>query len=337
MQPLLYLATLKSENEYKMRIFTIFLMSVLIFPSTLFSQEVSVKEAQNIAKNFFYKNAKFNKSKNYKSLKLSLSHVEAEEQNFFYVFEVQNQKGFVITSAQGFTKPILGYSDQNNVDFTNLSPELRFMLDYYKKQIQYGIDNNIRASSKVSQMWQELRFASQNRTSVTEPVGPLLLTEWNQSPYYNDMCPANSSGELTVAGCVAVAMAQIMKFYDYPEQGTESHYHYDSHGSVFHSSNINFANQTYRWENMPISLDKANEDVAKLMYHCGQSVNMDWEVDGSGTYTQNVEFALKDFFKYSSSVQFVEKDYYYSDSQWEQLIRDEMNAKRPIIWVSIRW
>ncbi len=317
-----------------MKILTIFLLSVLVFPSTLFSQEVSVKEAQKVAKNFFYKNAKFNKSKEYKTLELKLSHVEAEEQNLFYVFEIANQDGFVITSAQSFAKPILGYSDQHNVDFTNLSPELGFMLDYYKKQIQYGIKNKIKANSKVAVMWKNLKTASQNRTSVTESVGPLLLTTWNQAPYYNDMCPTNSSGEHAVSGCVAVAMSQIMKFYDYPKQGSGNHSHGDYSGTVFHSSNINYANQTYEWGNMPTALDEPNEEVAKLMYHCGQTVNMDWEVEGSGAMSANIEWALKDYFKYSSSTQLVSKDD-YSNEAWEQLIRNEMDAKRPVVFAGV--
>ncbi len=322
-----------------MRIFTI-LLGLLILPFSLFSKEVSVKEAQNVAKNFFYYSAQKNLSKHYQSLNLTLNHIESDGDNLFYVFNIENQKGFVITSAQDCVQPILGYSDDNDIDFSNLSPELNYMLQGYKKQIKYGLKNHIKAPSRVAEMWQSLRIFSENKTSVTEPVGPLLLTEWNQSPYYNDMCPTNSEGEHAVSGCVAVAMAQVMKYYDYPKQGEGSHYHADYNGDVMESSTINYAEQTYEWSNMPAHLSAPNTELAKLMYHCGQSVDMDWGVEGSGAYTNDVEYALKNYFKYAASVDVLSKDTYYgtqnyTDEEWGNIIRGELDAHRPLIYAGV--
>ncbi len=314
-----------------MRLFNILLVSILIFPGILFSKEVDVKKAQNAAKTFFYNNSETGKTRSYNSVNLVLNHTEVDEQKMFYVFNIEGQNGFVITSAQDFTRPILGYSDKNNIDFDNLSPELAFMLEYYKKQIKAGLKENAKPSAKVQNMWKHLKTPSTNRTSVTDKAGPLLLTEWNQMPYYNDMCPTDANGEHAVVGCVAVAMAQIMKYYDYPKKGEGFKYYADNEGSLQHSAQINYGEEEYKWGNMPATLDHPNEDVAKLMYHCGHTTRMDWEVDGSGTQTGNVKEALENYFGYASTSTLVNRKS-YDDAQWGAIIRSDINSGRPIIY-----
>lgn len=48
---------------------------------------------------------------------------------------------------------------------------------------------------------------------VTSTIGPLLSTQWSQTNTFNALCD-NPPGE--DAGCVPVAIAQIMKYYAYP-------------------------------------------------------------------------------------------------------------------------
>lgn len=333
---MLYLANSKNI-KINMRFFTLLIIGILLIPIVSFSKEVSLEDAMRVAKNFYYNNSKTTKNLDYENLNLSLNYIKSEESTFYYVFNIDGFDGFVITSAQDFTRPILGFSDQNNIDFSNLSPELQFMLDGYIHQIQYGIDNNARANQKNSSAWQNLQMPNMNRTSVVSSLGPLILTTWNQSPYYNDMCPTNSAGEHAVVGCVAVAMAQVMKYYNFPAQGSGSRTYTDNSGSVQDAAFINYAQQTYAWNNMPVSLSGANDDVAKLMYHCGHTVSMDWEVEGSGTQSSYIITALKNYFGYADgAVEYSRQNwngtYNYTDAVWEQMIRDELDALRPIVY-----
>lgn len=48
-----------------------------------------------------------------------------------------------------------------------------------------------------------------------ETVGPLLTTAWHQNPPYNYYCPTED-GELCAAGCVPIAISQIMAYHKYP-------------------------------------------------------------------------------------------------------------------------
>ncbi|MBN2669627.1 MAG: C10 family peptidase [Bacteroidales bacterium] len=318
-----------------MRIFTLLLLFGLGFNS-LFASNISVDDAKNVAKNYFFKHAKNAKNLDYSKTEFKLQYTEENEDVYFYVFNIDGQDGFVITSAQDFTRPVLAYSDEFNVDFNNLSPELRFVLDGYNLQIQYGIDHFARPTEKITSSWQNLRLNLSNKSSVVDEVGPLLITTWNQSPYYNDLCPADGTGEHAVVGCVAVAMAQVMKYYNYPSQGEGSKSYYDNSG-LTHYANINYANETYEWNNMPKYLAGANEDLAKLMYHCGHTTEMDWEVDGSGTQSSYVVTALENYFKYSTSANEYTRQnwngsYNYTDAQWELMIRNELDLLRPIVY-----
>jgi hypothetical protein len=309
----------------------------MLLPSKVFSKEVPVEEAKTIAKNFFYKKANQSENLEYKNLNLSTCHIESSIENCFYVFKIEDRDGFVITSAQDFTKPILAYSLNNSINFSNLSPELRFILDGYTNQIDFGIENNAIATEEISRKWQDLRIPTSNRTSVTDAVGPLILTKWNQEGVYNDLCPSNSTGQAAV-GCVAVAMAQVMKYYNYPEQGYGTKSFYDNSPPLTHYANINYTTQTYDWNSMPLEGTEPNEELAKLMYHCGHTVEMDWGTDGSGTQSGLITTALINYFRYDdgayehSKYNYWTGNYNYTDAQWELMIRNELDALRPIVY-----
>lgn len=56
-----------------------------------------------------------------------------------------------------------------------------------------------------------------------EKIGPLVRVKWNQNTPYNNMCNDNlenftykDNGKYP-AGCVAIAMAQILAYHHYPE------------------------------------------------------------------------------------------------------------------------
>ncbi len=320
-----------------MRIITLLLIGLLSLPMFSEAKEVSVIDAKRVAKNFYFQNAQNCSSKSYNEINLTVDYIESGVSNIFYVFGIENSKGFIVTSAQDFVKPILGFSNMNNINFSDLSPELKYMLDGYAEQIKFGIENNARATKEVATKWQSLQIQSSNRTSVVETEGPLILSNWNQSPHYEDLCPTDANGDHAVVGCVAVAMAQVMKYYDYPSQGEGTNYYNDNDGNVHDASNINYGNETYAWANMPISISGENLDVAKLMYHCGQTVQMDWEVASSGTQSAYIVGALADHFRYSSGAHEYSRDDYwgnpnYTDAEWEQMIRDEIDLLRPMIY-----
>ena len=207
----------------------------------------------------------------------------AAPQAYVYVFE-NTTGGFVIVSADDVAYPILGYSNNTEWDGTNLPDNVQAWINTYSSQIKWAVDNNIQPDPNVTNAWKKISSAKK----ATEVVSPLLLTSWNQSPYYNDYCPMDTEkNERTVVGCVATAMAQVLKYWEAPISGYGSYsYTHPTYGNI----SADFENTTYDWANMPFVLTSASspaqvDAVAKLMYHCGVSVQMNYGVESSGAYT----------------------------------------------------
>lgn len=255
----------------------------------------------------------------------------------FYVLNSTQEGGFVIVSADDRVQPILGYSEEHTFDASNMPPNLREWLMGYEQQIHYAIDENIEPAEEIVAEWGTLLEGGAIAPKSTTAVNPLLTTQWDQSPYYNQLCPSYFFGlGHTQTGCVATAMAQVMKYWNYPAHGRGYHsYNCNYYGT----QSANFANTTYDWSHMPNQLTSSSSAtqinaIATLMYHCGVSVDMDYGWQGSGIDDISlVVQALKNYFRYDASTHLVEKSNYSSDAAWMNLLKNELNNGRPIFYV----
>ena len=161
-------------------------------------------------------------------------------------------------------------------------------------------------------------------------VGPLLTTQWYQMSPYNLYCPGN-----TMTGCVATAMAQVLKYWNYPAFGKGSHSYTDDSG--YGTQSADFGDTRYDWSNMPNKLtysSSATEKaaVATLMYHCGVSVNMHYSTTYSGTAMNKCEVALPTYFRFNNhDIRYRGKGQ-MSNSTWTDTLIAELNDYRPIIY-----
>lgn len=272
-----------------------------------------------------------------------------------YIIEKTSGNGFVVVSADDCVQPVLAYSTTSGASMEIPVNALDWFRGY-NGEIAYCVANNLQPTEEVREAWQSLvsqTDVSRRGNAFEEPlqtmsstavVGPLVTTTWDQAPLYNNLCPYNNTyGERTVVGCVATAMAQIMKYWNYPLRGTGSKSYQPNTNYNYGTLSANFANTTYDWANMPTELT-ANSTaaeinaVATLSYHCGVAVEMMYNVSsqgGSGAYTlgnysPTAEWALKTYFGYKSTIA---SDYrtYYTDAQWEQLLKNEIDARRPLL------
>jgi hypothetical protein len=248
----------------------------------------------------------------------------------FFIFNNESGKGFVIIAADDCVTPILGYSYDNNFAAENLPPNLIDWLDGYAEQIRMAVEMKAIATDEIRADWECLRRGKNLPIRSETQVYPLIATTWNQDYPYNELCPTDygGPGNHAYAGCVATAMAQIMKYWAYPAQGFGFHqYYHPSYGQL----SANFGETTYNWSSMPNN--SSNNAVAKLLYHCGVSVEMDYGPSGSGASTigsfPSAEQAYKTFFDYKSTLHSISKSN-YSDSEWINILKAELNAARPI-------
>ena len=263
------------------------------------------------------------------------------ERNYFYVVNL-GQDGFVIIAADNRVSPILAYSTTSSFDNQQLPPNVAFMLDEYKLQMDEIDRQQIEATASVTAEWEALRHQNNTFTRNVE-VGPLLTSKWAQSPYYNAMCPTEphvTSGH-ALAGCTAVAMGQIMRYWRHPEHGVGSHSYVANNANMgggygnYGTLSADFANTYYDYDNMPDSLtaNSTAEEVnavATLLYHCGVSLDMAYGVRNSAAIYSIVDDALMTYFDYAEPLHVYRS--VYSQSSWLNMMQNELDHLRPIFY-----
>ena len=250
-----------------------------------------------------------------------------------YIFNAN--PGFVVMAADDCVQPILGYSFENPFVAEGIPENVRGWLLGYSEEIQYAIDNQMRASSETVRLWKDLTEGNDKVGRATTVVTPLIQTNWDQTAYYNLYCPAVSDGPSGRAytGCVATAMAQVMKYWNYPSTGIGSH-SYTWNGQTL---SADFGNTTYQWNNMTNTYNSSSTTTAKqavstLMYHCGVALDMSYggySTGGSSASTAHVVYALNNYFNYSSNMEYKTKSD-YNNTTWESMVKAELDAGRPL-------
>ena len=300
-------------------LFSLILLAML--PAVAMAEHVESARAQQAAKTFFNNNG-------VSANKLTDLSAEAGFTNL-YIYNAD--KGFVVMAADDRVQPVLVYSLTGHLRTENMPTNVRGWLQGYDEEIQFAIDSELKATDETSQLWNDLVGGNPKAAKATVVVDALIQTTWDQDPGYNMYCPYDSNaGELTVTGCVATAMAQIMRFWEYPSHGQNEHSYTPSNRPEFGTQSVNYAQATYDWSDMP--LHAPNAEIAMLMYHCGVSVDMMYDIGsngGSGAYSSDIPNALTSYFRYKSGASFKNKSSYSSNS-WLNLIKTELDAGRPV-------
>lgn len=300
----------------------------LILCFSMFGKPVNENRAKIVGLNFLQNKTNSNILKSATELQLTYK-VNGTFENIsevrvlFYVFNV-NSVGYVIVSGDDTVLPILGYSDQGNFVSTEMPSNIKKWLENYKKEITFVIENNIEANEEINNAWKtDLKSKSNNSNFTTTSVTPLIQTQWNQAPYYNALCPSSS-----VTGCVATAMAQIMKFWNYPTTGSGFHsYNHPQYGTL----SANFGNTTYQWSSMPNAIYSPNNAIATLMFHCGVSVDMNYSPQSSGAAgATKVSPALNNYFGYQNTTISLRTN--FTDVNWINLLKTELDQGRPMYY-----
>jgi hypothetical protein len=132
--------------------------------------------------------------------------------------------------------------------------------------------------------------------------------------------------------CVATAMAQVMYYNRWPEQGQGTHT-YTPYGWN-QSFTVDFSQSRYGWDVMTPKYDSSSSDesknaVAKLMYDCGVSVDMVYGEQSGADHTL-CPSAYVNYFGYDKSID-LRNRLYYSNEEWDRVIRAELDAKRVVM------
>ena len=282
-------------SHENMRRFAIILLATLTLSA--YGRQISPEEAAVIASEFFNSKSAQVAQPKQSTVKRAKAKGQVSENVTapYYVFNNGDDQGFVIISGDDRAKKILGYSDTGTFDCDNMPPQLAAMLDRYSEQIgetsgSYATDNSW---SKIS------------RKSSLE--GVLLPTaNWDQGAPYNALCP-EFAGVKAPTGCVATAMAIVMKYNKWPQE--------------------------YNWEAMPTEnpTSENSVEIAKLMKDAGEAVHMGYGQYESSANMNWVGHRLQQVFHYSPEVQYITQQN-FSPEEWTRMIRENLDKQSPIIY-----
>lgn len=254
--------------------------------------------------------------------------------------------GFVLLSADDRAQPILGIGDAGAYDPALRVPGMDFLVEEWSRQVHHIVRNGIAATPRIAGEWARWEAGEANATAAAGlplpylpvVVPPLLSTTWNQGCYYNANCPVDGAGACsrTWTGCGATALAQSLKYHAWPPTGHGSHSYV--HGT-YGTQSANYGATSYSWGAMPNSLGAANPNVAQLMHQCGVALDMNYGTTESTCFFTALNDAMKAYFRYSLLTSGRSK-LMYSDTQWDSVLRVELNAARIVpynggthIWV----
>ena len=289
-----------------MRKLTLTLIAVAI-SLTLSAKEVTEQQALLKAQRFMQ--GKQLRTRN-------LHRAASAKSNSYYVFNAESNGGFVIVSGDNRTEEILGYSDKGTFRMEQMPENVKTWLAFYEQSIK-SLEGQ--QSHKVT-----------NR-APRPVIAPLIKTQWNQYSPYNLQCPMDG-GELSVTGCVATALAQVMYYHRWPQEATGVIPAYTTDTRGFYMPELPAT--TFKWDKMQETYTtedtgEAADAVAELMRYCGQINEMNYTSESSGASLNTSRLA--ELFGYSKGMFTAWRSDYYS-SQWEDMIYEELANGRPVLY-----
>lgn len=251
---------------------------------------------------------------------------------YYYVFNADNNLGFVIVSGDDRTEPILGYSDTGSFDLDNLPENAQSFLAEITEQMEY---------------MEAKGLSSQRRAPETakRAIAPLLTTTWGQGDPYNINCPTDPrTGTVSYAGCVATAMAQVL-YHHRAKAVTSTQAQIPSYSYSFSYNGTTYSKTVpavasgapIDWANMvdaysgTTTTTAQKTAVANLMAYCGKSVSMNYKSTSSGANSYNVAYALRTYFGFDANTVYKRRGG-YSAAEWDNMLYNELKAGRPIYY-----
>ncbi|MBN2680943.1 MAG: C10 family peptidase [Bacteroidales bacterium] len=305
-----------------------FLITLLILVNTSYSQSIDLLSAEKAAITFL-------SDRNKDLSELSVQDAYSVKKDDITVFHVVNFKEnkFVILSADQRFFPVLAYSFNSVCPEENQAPAFVWWMNNYSNQISSSLKSGNFVENNNNLLW---KYLIENKTldgrfTPTRSIDPLLTSRWNQDKWYNGMCPVDNAGPggRTLAGCVAAAIGQVMNYYRHPQTGTGFYSYEDANYGV---QEVDFSAQTYNWDAMGTEIEFFNDEIAKLLYNIGVSVDMVYGPSGSGMYNHKGAYTMRNFFDYLDETRYYFRDSIDENFDWVDTLIMQLDNGMPIYY-----
>lgn len=242
----------------------------------------------------------------------------------FYAFNDETAQAFVLISGSDLMPELLGYGDQGNfpADLSQLPQNLQSWLQYVAEVEQY-LEEHPEAATTM-----------ERRQASTEPITPMLTTEWGQDDPYYDLCPEKDHLQ-TVTGCMATSVSQVLNYHEYPTQFTGTYTYYDSGKKRtidFNDVTIDYSLLLDKYSR-GAGTDEERHEVAKLMVNVGYALSMQYGTNaegGSGAVATMGDRGFHENMGCNKS-QALERNF-YSLTEWNQILQEELREGRPVVF-----
>lgn len=240
------------------------------------------------------------------------------EQTAHYAVIGYRDGGFVVTAASESLPVVVGYSAGR--------------YDRDNENLQWWL----RAVSSVSATGVAFRAPTPAESGFPAAVEPLMTTQWDQEYPYNMYCPTAGSTRC-LTGCVATAMAQILRYHRAPRHGQGSRtIYYPANNTNGTPVTAHFDDHYYDWDLMADNYktqtvgEAQRIAVATLMRDCGVASDMQYSPSASGTTLDAAEQGLQHYFGIATARRMDRKD--HTEAEWLNAVYGELSQGRPILY-----
>lgn len=345
-----------------MKKYLLIVLLLLFCHIVLFSQNVTIEEAKDVAKWVMEQHCLGQRARGFDCsetpLVASVKEFVSDGENTMYAVNMATG-GYVLVAADERVTPILSVSYENEFpsDTADMPCALKELLADYENTIIH-----VRNSGQINEpdpMWIKAKshaniVSKTKQMSATgyNPGTSLFEIEgreemnWGQSvngyPYshgeydinrsYNKFCPDwyDTWQGRCVVGCTAVAMGQIMWYWQWPNAAYVPAKIYMTGvtygGSVFHE---------YDWNLMPERIVRSTpigeiDMIAGFLRDCGYACNSIYGKSGTSSDIFAAQRAFSNRFAYECDG--VEMRMFSNKKNWDKKIKAEIDALRPVLY-----
>ncbi len=325
----------------------IILMLLSIFAIISTAQERTMDDVKSEVYSFFV-NSKESLSRDSEAAILSkddlrITPIGRGSTTYMYAVNLPEKGWAVVSNEQRYPATILGYSEESHFDTNpdNQPEALKLLLEHHMNMIDslrespstfYKRSDQLLCQSKRIMLQRNSVYALLARDGQMNFWGQELNDNYNNNDancdkVYNKFCPAfyDVSCGRTLVGCTAVAIAQILWYWRWPDYALVR-------------DNINMAGTQYGterrhyydWDNMLPRIDNYTpmyqvDMVAGLLRDCGFTANMLYTSSGSAASVVKLETALSRFHMHWVY------NFNYAWTDVASLLINEIQADRPVI------
>ncbi|MDD5327787.1 MAG: C10 family peptidase [Phycisphaerae bacterium] len=310
---------------------------VLLYPAGLQARPVSSEQAKKAVRGWLKLDPEPLKTQLGNQVRRTDVFSDDKGEPIYYVIYLQ-PSGFVITPADDLVEPIIAFANDGTFDPSADNPLGALVSRDVPGRI--AVARNLRAAAGASQKsltgrqmaiektclraqgkWAELNDDSnkvevQGLPSISDVrVAPLTQSEWGQTwvCYSSWYCYNYYTPSHYPCGCVATAMAQVMRYHEHPG--------------------------TYVWSNMLLKpedncgtiTESQRMVIGELCYDVAESVDTTYGSEGSSAYLWKVKDALPDIFGYSNAIDGWDYNNDLSGPNLNGMVNPNLDAGFPVL------